>query len=97
MKIEKIAALRKSFDSISHLTEEGIEYWLARELQSEFGYNRWENFEKAIVRAIESCISTGIEKNDHFRDITKMVPLGSGSQRSISDYMLTRYARYLIA
>lgn len=97
MKIEKIAALRKSFDSISHLTEEGIEYWLARELQSEFGYNRWENFEKAIVRAIESCVSTGIQKNDHFRDITKMVPLGSGSQRSISDYMLTRYACYLIA
>jgi len=97
MKTEKIAALRNSFDSISHLTEDGVEYWLARELQPEFGYNRWENFERTIFRAIDSCVSTGIEKNNHFRDVTKMVALGSGSQRSIPDYMLTRYACYLIA
>lgn len=97
MKTEKIAALRNSFDSISHFTEDGVEYWLARELQPEFGYNRWENFEKTIFRAIDSCVSTGIVKNNHFRDITKMVTLGSGSQRSIPDYMLTRYACYLIA
>ena len=56
-----------------------------------------ENFAKAIVRAIESCETSGIAVTDHFREVTKMVQLGSGSQRGIKDYMLTRYACYLIA
>ena len=61
------------------------------------GYERWENFDKAIGRAVESCRTSGIEVSDHFREVTKMVRLGSGSQRDIKDYMLTRYACYLIA
>lgn len=62
-----------------------------------FSYERWNNFDKAISRAIDSCQATGIEVSDHFREITKMVKLGSGSKRKVKDYMLTRYAYYLIA
>lgn len=61
------------------------------------GYERWENFTNAITRAMESCKTSGIEVSNHFREVTKMVPLGSGAHRNVKDYMLTRYACYLIA
>jgi DNA-damage-inducible protein D len=61
------------------------------------GYERWENFDKAINRAMDSCRTSEISVENHFREVTKMVPLGSGAVRSVKDYMLTRYACYLIA
>ena len=61
------------------------------------GYDRWENFHKAIERAIDSCKASEIEPADHFRSVTKMVQIGSGAERAVKDYMLTRYACYLIA
>ena len=74
-----------------------IEVWYARELQQVLGYARWENFVVGIGRALESCKTLGINVDDHFREVTKMVQLGSGSQREVQEFMLTRYACYLIA
>ena len=101
MDIQKINQYKSVFDSIVHKIlddhNEEMEVWYARELQTVLGYARWENFAVAIGRAIESCKSQGINVDDHFREVTKMVSLGSGSQRPINDYMLTRSACYLIA
>ena len=100
MEKEKLVALKSSFDEISNTIlddETTVEYWRARDLMPLLGYTRWENFNNAIQRAMESCETSGVNVSDHFRDVTKMVPLGSGSERPVADYMLTRYACYLIA
>ena len=97
MDKKTIGTLKQAFDEILHTTEENVEFWYARELMAFLGYDRWENFHKAIERAIESCSSVGIEPSDHFRGVTKMVLVGSGAERGIKDYMMTRYACYLVA
>lgn len=97
MENNKLISLKLKFDDIMHKTEDGVEYWLARELQGVLGYVEWRKFEGAIGRAKEACRNTGFEILDHFVDTAKMVKIGSNADRTISDYMLTRYACYLIA
>ena len=100
MEKNKIASLKRSFDEIAHThvdNSDSVEYWFARELQQLLGYSRWEDFEKAVQRGITACENTGVPIENHFREVPKMVRLGSGSQRKVRDYMLTRYACYLIA
>lgn len=93
-----LITLQERFDGLSQtVPDEGIEFWFARDLMEPLGYVRWENFQTAIQRAITSCETTGYEPNDHFRGVTKMVKLGSGAERAVDDFMLTRYACYLIA
>ena len=98
MDKKRVSQIKEQFDLVIHSDESShIEFWYARELMPLLGYERWENFDKAVSRAMDSCETSGIKVSDHFREVTKMVSLGSGAQRSIKDYMLTRYACYLIA
>lgn len=93
-----IQKMQSRFDSLSHrLPEENVEFWFAREIQEPLGYSKWERFRDAVARAITSCETTGYDPDNHFRVVTKMAQLGSGAERATEDFMLTRYACYLIA
>jgi len=96
MDKELIVRLHKSFEESAY-EENGVEYWLARDLQGLLEYTQWRNFELVIEKAKVSCQTAGQDPAHHFAGVSKMVDIGSGSQRPVDDIMLTRYACYLIA
>lgn len=96
MKSEEIKTLFEKFEAIA-CEYQGVECWSARDLSELLGYNKWDKFQNVICKAREACNNAGEETEDHFPRVGKMVSLGSGSVREVDDYMLTRYACYLIA
>lgn len=96
MEKKMIINYKNRFDEIRH-EENGVEFWYARELMHLLGYSRWQNFENVVSKAEVACVNNGITVENHFAEASKIVTLGSGANREVEDYMLTRYACYLIA
>lgn len=78
-------------------TENGVEFWLARDLQHLLGYTKWDNFLNVISKAKTACEGSGPEVPNHFADVGKTIAMPKGATKEIPDLMLTRYACYLIA
>ena len=85
-----------SLEQLKLLTQDGSEFWSARDLAPLLDYKDWRNFLKVIQKAQQACEASGHETSDHFVEANKMVSLGSGSQRELDDFHLTRYACYLV-
>ena len=93
---ELVKYSEQTFESIKHINEYGEEYWLARELQPVLEYVQWRNFAEAVERARLACKNSGFSIEDHFADVSKTIEMPKGAHKDIPDYMLSRYACYLI-
>jgi len=91
-----IIQLHKNFEDCVH-TENGVEFWLARELQILLGYEKWDNFKKVIEKAKVACLNAKQDVSDHFADVGKTIEMPKNASKQIDDIKLTRYACYLIA
>jgi DNA-damage-inducible protein D len=97
MENNLIKQLLKDFESIMHTTDNWVEFWLAREIQSLLWYSKRDNFLDVINKAKESCKNSWNAYSDHFADVGKTIDMPKWAQKIIDDLMLTRYACYLIA
>ena len=97
MRKELIIELTNNFEGCIKITEEGMEFWMARDIQKLLGYDKWENFKGALDKAKTACMGSGQEAINHFLEVKKEVKIGNEASKTIEDLMLTRYACYLIA
>jgi DNA-damage-inducible protein D len=92
-----LSSVIKALDSVKRLSAKGGEYWMARSIQPILGYDKWDNFDNVIRKAMMACESAEVRPGNHFLETKNMVSIGSGAKREKADYFLTRYACYLIA
>lgn len=93
----KLIPSKLSFEDLKKVNQYGVEYWSARELQSILGYSKWQRFENAMEKAIESCRQSGNDPKHHFTGAGKLIQVGKGATQVVDDYHLSRFACYLIA
>jgi len=96
MKKETIVWLNKTFEDSAY-TQDGVEYWMARDIQKLLDYTEWRNFLLVVDKAKIACMNSGQNISDHFVDVNKTIPMPKGAEKDIQDIMLTRFACYLIA
>ena len=96
MSTELMKYSDQTFEDIKHINEDGQEFWYARELQHVLEYAQWRYMKETVERARLACENSGLNPDDHFAEVRKMVPIGSGAERAVEDYMLSRFACYLV-
>jgi len=85
-----------TFERIKRTNSAGAEFWSARELARVLEYSEFRHFLPVIEKAREACVNSAHRVGDHFEQILEMVSIGSGAQRPVEDWRLSRYACYLV-
>lgn len=96
MSEAEITSYAAELDDLRVITLTDGEVWSARDLMGLAGYSRWEDFARALGRAIESVRASGLSPDDHFRESPKMITAGKGARRQVEDFELTRYGCYIL-
>jgi len=97
MKNELLNPNKTVFEQIKQIDDTGNEWWSARRLGKILEYSEYRHFKPVIEKAMEACINSGQQAEDHFEDYLEMVDIGSGAKRPMEDGVkLSRYACYLI-
>ena len=97
MKTELIHSLTNNFEAHAQRADNGVEFWLARDIQHLLGYTKWDNFLNVVSKAKTACEVSGHPVADHFADVGKTIAMPKGAEKEVPDIMLTRYACYLVA
>lgn len=90
------ASANNTFERIKRVGAEGNEFWSARDLARVLEYSEFRHFLPVIEKAKEACLKSNHHVEDHFEQILEMVGIGSGAQRGVEDWKLSRYACYLV-
>ena len=93
---EKTNYTKALFESIKRTNDYGQEYWSARDLRKTLEYTEYSKFLPVIKKAMDACQSSGGSVSDHFAEVSEMVQIGSGAERKLDNFHLSRYACYLI-
>ena len=91
MEHNALQAIHALFEQHTYQNDE-TDYWFARDLMGLLGYQRWENFQKVVQKAMVACEDSKNKVLDHFREVTKMVEIGSKTSRPVEDMILSRYS-----
>lgn len=92
MKTELVQTLTNTFESHAQRADNGVEFWLARDIQHLLGYAKWDNFLNVVSKAKTACEVSGHPVADHFADVGKTIAMPKGAEKEVPDIMLTRYA-----
>ncbi|MGK0740484.1 phage antirepressor KilAC domain-containing protein [Leucobacter sp. Z1108] len=95
-EVQSISPFERQLDELKIITLTDGEVWSARDLMPYAGYEQWRNWEKAIGRAIASVNASGLNANDHFVGVSKLIETGKGARREIEDLEITRYGAYIL-
>ncbi len=85
METQLIYTLTNNFEDLTHTTDNGVEFWLARDLQQLLDYTQWRNFELVIKKAKTACELSEFRISDHFADVSKTIEMPKGATKEISD------------
>lgn len=88
-----VAAAASPFDEgRTPCPQGGEDRWSMRWLMERLAYDNWQNFEKVIERAKQTAHNEGFNVRTLFTAVSK-----NTGGRPQTDYMVTRYAAYLVA
>ena len=87
--------LKSPFEKIKRISEDGYEYWSARDLYKLLEYSEYRHFLPVIDKVKEALISLGEDIDNHIEDMLDMVEIGSGATRELDSLKLSRFACYI--